>query len=44
MPNDIGHNLFFYIFSWINAIFPVARDPNFQAEEEEISTFKQHAL
>jgi len=34
----------FSIFSRFIAIFPAARDPNFQAEEEDISTFKQHAL
>jgi len=36
--------IYFSIFSRFNAIFPAARDPNFQAEEEDISTFKQHAL
>jgi len=36
--------IYFSIFSRFNATFPVARDPNFQAEEENISTFKQHAL
>jgi len=36
--------IYFSVFSWFNAIFPVARDLNFQAEEEGISTFKQHAL
>jgi len=35
--------IYFSIFSWFNAIFTAARDPNFQAEEEDISTFKQHA-
>ena len=29
--------IYFSIFSRFNAIFPVARDPNFQAEEEDIS-------
>jgi len=36
--------IYFSIFSRFNAIFPTARDPKFQAEEEYISTFKQHAL
>jgi len=36
--------IYFSIFSRFNAIFPVVRDPNFQGEEEDISTFKQHAL
>jgi len=31
----------FSILSRFNAIFPAARDPNFQAEEEDISTFMQ---
>jgi len=34
--------VYFSIFSQFNAIFPAARDPNFQAEEEDISNFKQH--
>jgi len=34
--------VYFSIFSRFNAIFPAARDPNFQAEEEDISNFKQH--
>ena len=36
--------IYFSIFSRFRVIFPVARDPNFQAEEEDISTFMQHAL
>jgi len=35
---------YFSIFSRFNAVFPAARDPNFQAEEKDISIFKQHAL
>jgi len=35
--------IYFSIFSRFNAIFPAAQDFNFQAEEEDISTFKQHA-
>jgi len=33
--------IYFSIFSRFNAIFRAARDPNFQAREEDISTFKQ---
>jgi len=33
--------IYLSIFSLFNAIFPSARDPNFQAEEEDISTFKK---
>jgi len=29
--------MYFSIFSRFNAIFPDARDPNFQADEEDIS-------
>jgi len=36
--------IYFSIFSLFNAIFPAARDHNFQAEEDDISIFKQHAL
>jgi len=36
--------IYYFIFSRFNAIFPAARDPNFQAEKEDILTFKQHAL
>jgi len=36
--------IYFSIFTRFNAIFRAARDSNFQAEEEDISTFKQHAL
>jgi len=34
--------IYFSIFSRFNAIFPAARDPNLQAEEDDVSTFKQH--
>ena len=34
--------IYFSIFFRFNAMFYAARDPNFQAEEEDISTFKQH--
>jgi len=34
--------IYFCIFSRFNAIFPAARDPNFQAEEEDISTRDDH--
>ena len=36
--------IYFSIFSRFNAIFLAARDFNFQAEEKDISTFKQHVL
>jgi len=36
--------IYFFIFSRFNAIFPAARDPNLQTEEEDISTSEQHAL
>jgi len=36
--------IYISIFSRFNAIFLAARDPKFQAEEEGISTFKQHEL
>jgi len=36
--------IYFSIFSRFNVIFPAARDPISQDEEEDISTFKQHAL
>jgi len=36
--------IYFSILSRFSAIFPTARDPNYQAEEENISTFKQHAV
>jgi len=40
----ISVKIYFSIFSQFNVIFPAAGDPNFQAEEEDISTFQQHAL
>ena len=36
--------IYFSLFSRFNAIFPAARDSNFDAEEEDISIFKQHVL
>ena len=37
--------IYFSIFSQFNAMLPAARDSKFQAEEQEdISTFKHHAL
>jgi len=32
----------FSIFSRFNAVFPAARDSNFQSEGEDIPTSKQH--
>jgi len=40
IPNYIGENLFFYTLS-VQCNIPAAQDPNFQAEEQDMSTFKQ---
>ena len=40
IPNYIGENLFFYTLS-VQSNIPAAQDPNFQAEEQDMSTFKQ---